>query len=69
MKLRNYKVRGLLKKGSTARQFCTTVEASSIKAAEASIRNKVKDYCKDTYPDEEAVKCIINKKTVRCDNV
>lgn len=67
MKVRNYKVRGILRLGNNVRSFSTTVEASSIKVAEKSVKEIVNNYCKTAYPNKEVIKCIINKKTVRCD--
>lgn len=64
---RKYCVRGLLKRGHIAKQFSTVVEASSIKNANQSIKDKVRAYCESNHAGETPVQCIINKKTVRCD--
>ena len=67
MKLKRYKVRGLLRKDDQAKQFTTVVSARSIHSANSIVKDIVRTYCEDNYPDKEEVKCIINKKTVRCD--
>lgn len=67
MKMRKYNVRGLLRRGNRAKQFSYKIEASSIKVAESSVKAIVSNYCKTFYPNLDEVKCIINKKTVRCD--
>ena len=67
MIMKKYYVRGLLRRGSKAKQFSYKISASSIKVAESSVKAIVSNYCKTEYPDLDEVKCIINKKTMRCD--
>lgn len=65
MKIREYKVRGLLKRGCIAKQFSVVVSTNSIKSAEKKIRDLVHNYYVSNYSDQDEVKCIINKKTER----
>ena len=65
--IKKYMVRGILRKDNKAKSFTKVVQASSIKVAEQTVREIVSNYCNQFYPDLEEVKCIINKKTVRCD--
>lgn len=65
MKVREYKVRGLLKRGCVAKQFSVIVSTSSAKLAEKKVRDLVHNYCVSNYSDFSEVKCIINKKTER----
>lgn len=69
MKVKRYKVRGILKRGSIARPFSILVDETSIKKAESYVRDLVHSYWMSHYSNLDEVKCIINKKTVRCDNV
>lgn len=69
MKVKRYKVRGILKRGSIAKQFSIVVDETSVRKAESHVRDLVHSYWLSHYSNLDEVKCIINKKTVRCDNV
>ncbi len=64
--VKTYNVRGLLRKDNKAKQFSIKVNARSARSAEKDVKKLVEGYCMIHYPDQEEVKCIINKKTVRC---
>lgn len=61
-----YRVQGLLKMGNRVEHFSTTVTARSARVANRMTKNRVATYCETFYSDREPVKCIINKKTARC---
>lgn len=67
--MKKYQVRGILKKDGVAKPFCVEVEAKSIKKANERVKETVASICNEFYTNRKPIQCIINKKTVRCDNV